>query len=889
MYKDYLIGGIADNKSGLRNANIITKELAVVATHTKNWKTIFQGESSEYNAVSATYFEGSDRSRYVESSETIDINGNAADVYHIIDTSGTASSPANFDHIVYATHATKHWYGSISEYEVVKGGVDITYWTGWKTDDATTVRADEYVVDWGATLEPLYDSENGDYIDPESFTIVGWKWGTVTQEDTAKMSPETPYYENSNAKIIGSMINNLNIAYHSSGVNGATQNFDGSALGLNYKWDTETTYLTVLSTDQNCPSAIEVDGGYYITFPGTITVYLLNNIYIDNGFGETTAYGTVNSGNTDELEAQDSDYPSPDNSKITTDVDSGSGSKVLISGKGSNDLDQVNNTRLHYDDYITSFDSAYLSAGVYSQFVSAGGGVIAQSGAWANSEGLYVESIDLSVSGSSMILVQLESYDSSAKMETGERIYGYLVNEDGDKNSQFAGIVHSISRRMGERGQEIVYECRDLKNYLNNLYTPVLYVNSDVDIKSLTNELLIKSGITNFVNNLPDTVRVSVSYQSSPITQVLDFVCSLAGEYFYWVDKSGYLIIDKLDNTNHSYNIPSVGDAVSTNKVLDYKSLEDTSNSRSRIIVIGGNGGKVKEGYIYKTFKETDWTKNYDSLNDAINALASGFVTVGTTHPNVLQLYYLYKVVNKEALSSLPTLGKSPFIEEYDSNQILNSYGTHKIVASISDFYLDGESTLETRNFYKNGNHYGYFITKAFKVFVNNNALFSFGDTKAIKLYYAYRDLTDIFRVIYDTGNYGGVEVYTDSNFRKIDGINENIDDTDLMQVIAANLANYYTTAYGGTLELDGLETDIELGDTITLTNTNLPANARNSLKVFSISYNNMDRKTTIQLSNRLSSSGLSLDASVLRNNLEYYKNQYSINSKSILRKLSSF
>jgi len=115
----------------------------------------------------------------------------------------------------------------------------------------------------------------------------------------------------------------------------------------------------------------------------------------------------------------------------------------------------------------------YFTTDDYSSFVSAGGGVVGESGIFPNSENLFIESVRLSVTGNEMTVVQLEKFDSTPKFKVGEKIYGYIINQDGDKQPVFCGYVHSISKRLSSRGQEIVFTCRGLKYYMKDLYTPL--------------------------------------------------------------------------------------------------------------------------------------------------------------------------------------------------------------------------------------------------------------------------------------------------------------------------------------------------------------------------------------------------------------------------------
>jgi len=489
-----------------------------------------------------------------------------------------------------------------------------------------------------------------------------------------------------------------------------------------------------------------------------------------------------------------------------------------------------------------------------------------------------------------MTVVQVAKFDSTLKLSVGEKVYGYIINQDGDYQPSFAGYVYSISRRLGPDGQEIVYQCRDLKHYFTQLYTPVVYKSTDHDIKFIANDILIRAGITNFYNNLPSGVKVKVNWQAEPLSMVLDYLCSVAGEYYYWIDKNGYLHIDKLNGTVYSFRIPSEGESIGDHKVLSFNTMQDLSFSRSKIVVVGGGGYEVKEKVAkFRGISRYAILDHYVTIVSSFSDMEGGNGWYAIPRPAVgggFGGYDMYLVVSvKEGNEMLKQLknGNSPYsthkYTSYDTvgRQILPEKKGAEIVEGR--LMYASSRTLVFGKWYAYQDRFGY----------NCGNCISDQNDEYWAIYYAYKDLSKPLVVYVDTGYPGGTYTFQMPEAQKIEGQEQKVDDTSIMKIIASKLAEYYKPVYGGTLVLDGLHTNINLGDLISITNTNLPSSESSNLKVYEITYNIPEKTTTIQLSTLPNITGITVDPEVIRANLDYYRQYLERHTYRIVRENIAF
>ena len=746
----------------------------------------------------------------------------------------------------------------------------------WSNDsvEAYRIRSQHYEIDWKKTLEPLYNPSSSDYVNPDQYTIVNWQLGDTdwNSENLVIMDPSMKY-ESSNGIIITDLSTYLNKAYHDKGQNEHKQIFNAKHIAFKYNWmkiydaanDKYTTKFNLISVEPIHPKAVKAgDNCYYVEFPATIKVFLIPVSYVsEDGW---PGGGGIFVSNKDER-TNPPDEPPPKGGGDKGDKDSDNDVNTTKGSLSSG----LNETHTHYNDIVTSFDSIYLTSDDYNSLVSAGGGIISESGIYPNGEALYIESIKLSITGSTMTVVQVAKFDSTLKLSVGEKVYGYIINQDGDYQPSFAGYVYSISRRLGPDGQEIVYQCRDLKHYFTQLYTPVVYKSTDHDIKFIANDILIRAGITNFYNNLPSGVKVKVNWQAEPLSQVLDYLCSVAGEYYYWIDKNGYLHIDKLNGTVHSFRIPSEGESIGDHKVLSFNTMQDLSFSRSKIVVVGSSGYEVRN--VREIFMGvTTAPHEVKSLQELEGK--QGWYGI-KTGDNSYKVYLVVSVTRGEMLPQLNN-GTEPHVVR---------------VYSQLHPYFAGSKLLDGRLVYRSNNTLVFGTWSAYRTTsgVWKGTCVPDEYTLHWEVLYAYRDLSKPLVVHIDTGHPGGTYTFHMPEAQKIEGQEQKVDDTSIMKIIASKLAEYYKPIYGGTLVLDGLHIDINLGDLISITNTNLPSSESSNLKVYEITYNIPEKTTTIQLSTLPNITGITVDPDIIRANLNYYRQYLERHTYRIVRENLTF
>ena len=605
-----------------------------------------------------------------------------------------------------------------------------------------------------------------------------------------------------------------------------------------------------------------------ICFPGTIIIYLgavpdpiedLGALAVDN----------------EEEAGEDPADSEVDRTKVdSTDAPAGFGSSGSFGGYSDSGSysSGYNPVSVYYNNAVMKYDSIYMSEGEYSQFVEAGGGIVCEEGIYPNSSTVYIEKISLSISGSSMTVIQVAKFDDTPITNIGSKIYGYILKESGEKQPTFAGYVASISRRLGDSGQEIVYECRDLKFYLDQMCTPIKYKAPRYSIKTIADEVLRKAGIFQFSNNLPD-VKISVDYTAESVRSVLDYLCTVAGSFNYWVDKNGILLLKDVatDSVIKEYRIPSEGEAVGTHQVISFDGLVDHSLSRSRIIAIGDYPYKKTtplnsdqygdSSYIASPWQETksnglQWDPRLVWYAYSTK-MRAGWNHIYTTS-QVLYVFYM-ATVNGEITGS-PRM--TPIIRRYGYEYplLLESRGVWfqpsrniVIFGPWRPRKVSGIWTLDP-------DYTKFIIDISYQPYTTDTS--EAEETyKKIPIFY-----------IYDTGNPGGTYVYKNTAFKKFDSQDQATDDTGLLEVVAKKLAQYFKTIYGGTLVLDGLETDLYLGGKLSLTNTSLPSNEASNLIIYEITYNLVNRTTTVSLSTRTYQGVPYIDHEIIKANQAWFE-----------------
>ena len=853
---------IAKIKNIYRVPEVIVKELPVCGMHCKNY--IGQLNNAPYvriaNLVNWYFFKGTGRTRTCYSTNVTEFYNQSVSLYHWIAYNPTKGADDWWcdKGVSYAGAGPHYYYGFFhlsSEDNYYYG-----YWLGGSksyvdflkdTEDAVDaywIRHDQYEVNWGKTLQPLYDPESPDYVNPEEYSIVYWKWGSWNSEELAILDPRMKW-ESDNGIIINDLSSILNISYHNKGEKETKQVFDAKHMSFRYHWSKKLDNMMLVTDLNSClPKASKVNkpgniecksfDGYAVSFPATITVFLIPTEYINiwSGGGITVTHDGDEGDPPDEPGKDPGDGDSDNNN----DVDTNKGSKH----------EGLNTTHTHYEDLVMGFDTIYISDNSYNSFVSAGGGVIGESGMFPNGEAMYIESINLNISGSTMTVIQVAKFDAAPKLKVGERIYGYLINQSGDRQPSFAGYVASMSRRLGPNGQEIVYFCKDLKHYIHQFYTPLIYKTDEYDANYIAKDILIRAGIVNFYNNLPK-IKLKVNWQAESLSQVLDYLCSVSGEYYYWIDKNGYLHIDQLNGPSHIFRIPSEGESIGDNKVLSFNSMTDLTNSRSQIVVTGGGGYRIED--CADRFKGINPYNAYINKVNSFQNMEEGNGWYFIRRPFYGEFYDAYLVVsiNKGQMLRERKNGLSPSVAVVRYSRCFGE-DYHTKVQEGRLVYMSDKTLI-----------FGGWTLYASLV----------GDVSCWKgtcvqqdsrdyweVYYSYRNLAEPTVVTVDTGYVGGTLTFHMHEIQNVRKGSETIDETHIMEVVASKLAQFYKPIYGGKLVLDGLHIDINLGDKISLTNTDLPDNESSNLKVYGITYNVPSRTTTVSLSTLPNATGITID-----------------------------
>ncbi len=543
-----------------------------------------------------------------------------------------------------------------------------------------------------------------------------------------------------------------------------------------------------------------------------------------------------------EAEVGDGDDPPPDPPDDDPINPSGGLSNFGSGGGGTSSYFPV---KVHYGNAILPFDSVYMTGDDYNSFVAAEGGIVAESGIFPNGVSMFIEKISRSVEGSTMTIVQNSDFDDTPLLTKREKVFGYILNADGDTKPTFTGYVESIQKRLEGTAEEIVYECKDLTYYLDQFITPSYYIYSPPShggkgpIKTYDNiikEILNRAGIPNANINLPDITSPPVNWIFENAKTVLEWGCKYFGNYVYYTDRYGILNVRAINSHTgtKTYTIPTRGTSVSDSyKALKFNPLTDMSRSRSRVILVGDFpiSEKVVLGN-YKLYatatepKDAKKTGRYFYVDSDTRKMISYFI-LKPSQTLVSQL-----LSNPQASCKIEVLGHS-----YELLTLADAYlrplevGITNINTNVGvSAILAEDPVFNTRG------------TELVGGYWNSNTL--------IRSTFAIRD-NDPLSAYADTGYSGGVEVLKRPEFKKINSSSYSIDDTSLMKTYLSYLTAYFTPIYGGKLELDGLIHDVDLLYKVTVNGTGLGSVETEDLIVYDITYDIINKKTTLSLSNK--------------------------------------
>lgn len=524
---------------------------------------------------------------------------------------------------------------------------------------------------------------------------------------------------------------------------------------------------------------------------------------------------------TDDLD----DNPDDWSTSVGTSHSSGTGS-------GGEGLNRVYST---YGNSILPFDSVYLTGANYNSFVSAGGGLVGESGVFPQSEDIYIEKIRLDVEGSTMTVVEVVEFDETPSLELSEKIYGYLLDESHNNLPIFAGYVVSRQRRLRGDTQEIVYECRDLSYFLDQFFSPSHYIyrppsyggsGTYKTFDRVLKEILNVAGIPDAVISLPSYTAPPTSWVYQDLRSVIEWVLKYFGKYVYYVDRHGRLNIKAVDSgsTIKSY---TVGDKSGDICIEAFEPIADFSRSRSRIILTGDY--EINEHEMISNYKLGG------QLHPEDNVSQTGiFWFQETIDGKTYKFYYfMFKpgaTLNNKLLSD-PSKSASVTLLNQKVSQ-----------TQQTDENLDDEKEMNIRVFKDDPGDS--------EIYVEDEILNS-TRYQLIRTRYAVRTDSPI-QVSLDTGLTGGVEVVRRPEFKKANGPDGSIDDTAIMRQYIRRMAEFYRPVYGGQLTLDGLDLDLYLLGKVNISGTSLPTTESNGLICYSIEYDVKARRTIVDLSNKV-------------------------------------
>lgn len=546
------------------------------------------------------------------------------------------------------------------------------------------------------------------------------------------------------------------------------------------------------------------------------------------------------------------------------DFSNSAGSTLSGSGSGVSSVQGLNRSFTAYGNNIYPFDSIYLTGTNKTEFENAGGGVIGESGVFPNSEDMYIENIRLEVEGSNMSIIEVVDFDATPSLSLSEKVYAYIINQVGDNTPVFTGYVTSQQRRLTGDTQEIVYECQDLTYFLDQFQTPshVIYrppASNSADTPKtydrVLKEMLNSAGLQTAIVDMPSDEAPRVEWYYADIRTVLEWATEYLGKYVYYTDRHGRLRVRATDSGSvvKSYRIPTPGEAVGSHVVRRFEPISDLARSRSKVIITGDFA-----------LEEKEWVKNLEveGPKSPEDTTDTGFYwyTTATNFPlaNFTRRFFFYFRVREQfADNLLSDPSKSAKVELTITTELnditfaqigAKQVTTVELPVEVFQGSIDGSYLIAS--FDKSMLPEGTLIptilaTQGTPTTNEGNQEFTF------RVRYATKSRDPISASI-STTHPGGTEVINKKQFKKIVGGNTNIDDSQLMRRYLNRIKEFYKPVKGGQMLIDGLDTDIQLIDKISITNTSLPSDESSGLIVYGIEYDLVNRTTTLDLSNKV-------------------------------------
>lgn len=529
----------------------------------------------------------------------------------------------------------------------------------------------------------------------------------------------------------------------------------------------------------------------------------------------------------DEIEAHPDADPDP------FDFDTGSSDGFTISSGKASASKGVNSFVSSYGNTRIPFDSVYLVGNDFNSFVSAGGGIIGESGVFPNSDTIYIDKISLSVEGSSMTIVEVCDFDDTPSLTVSEKIYGYILDSTNQDKPAFCGYIVSQQRILQGNNTQIVYECKDLTHFLSQLYTPSHYVYRPPSVAgkgvvksydTVLKEVFNLCGLSNAVIDMPTRTAPPVTWVYQNIRSVLEWCMQYFGKHVFYCDRYGRINVRATDSLSYvkSYAIGNKSGDIS---VESFDPLSDFSRSRSRIILTG------------------DFALTEKTLRDWFSV--RGGDTPPQTNTSNLGLFWFSEDITNEFTNQTTRERFYYFLfrpsETLNRRLLSDPAKSARVIASPNSILSESSKELSMKVFRAEPGDSEIYI---------EDGMFKESGSTHIQMTYCVQSDSPI-QVYADTGYFGGTEVVHRPEFKKATFEKGKIDDTALMQQYLLDLKNFYKPIYGGKLHLDGLDTDIELLSKVSITGSTLPLQESQNLICYGIEYDLVNRRTTIELSNK--------------------------------------
>ena len=436
-----------------------------------------------------------------------------------------------------------------------------------------------------------------------------------------------------------------------------------------------------------------------------------------------------------------------------------------------------------------------------------------------------------------MVFEEYAKYDEAGVYEIGDWCYGILINAGYSPKTVFSGTIVSKKRILSEGQQFIKYEATGPIQRLADLGFAFQVGFEDKTIREVA-ELVtgwIPHAIVSYTSNistLPNTTVPDIDWSTINYKRALDMLMDLSGHYGYYIDHLRILHFYDLKNlTAKTIVIPAEGAAISDSyNVLSKDLNKDVTQARTRCLAIGD----------YPEIETTEF----------IPVIAQSAVASATPP-------YAYMV------------GTNAATPEQE-----NIWGIYIVVLSHGNIQnqllSDDEKAIEVQASYKQYQFPGIQIMPGWRDPLSNPYNFVTKDTYAGFYIKAYKDCVNAFRVTYvykssvpiqaDTGWMGtaysayGVQntmLLSDNRFKKQISHGEVIrdDSADLLQHAKQQIQPYRDWKLGGTVVLDGIQREFEIGHCVNFSGTTEDWTAINAF-IQTIVYDFVNKTTTLELTN---------------------------------------